>query len=124
MLYRYCRGIDRRDYELVRSCYHPDATDDHGGYQGGVDGFIDYIKAGLPRFEQTMHMIGNIPIDIDGDVAQSEAYTLAFHRVPARIQRNSGIAGDAMPRFGRGQPTAATTRSRRPLARVMSGRLR
>ena len=83
VLYRYCRGIDRRDYDLVRSCYHPDATDDHGGFQGDVYGFIDYIKAGLPRFEQTMHMIGNILIELDGDVARSEAYTLAFHRVPA-----------------------------------------
>jgi SnoaL-like domain len=36
VLLRYCRGIDRRDYDLVRSCYHPDATDDHGDFRGGV----------------------------------------------------------------------------------------
>ena len=29
---RYCRGIDRRDFDLVRSCYHPDATDRHGSF--------------------------------------------------------------------------------------------
>ena len=29
-LYRYCRGIDRRGFELVRACYHSDALDDHG----------------------------------------------------------------------------------------------
>ena len=27
---RYCRGIDRMDWDLIRSCYHPDAIDDHG----------------------------------------------------------------------------------------------
>jgi hypothetical protein len=27
---RYCRGLDRRDWELVESCYHPDAIEYHG----------------------------------------------------------------------------------------------
>jgi hypothetical protein len=31
---RYARGIDRHDVELVASCYHPDAIDDHGLYVG------------------------------------------------------------------------------------------
>ena len=26
VVYRYCRGIDRREYDLVRSCYHHDAV--------------------------------------------------------------------------------------------------
>ncbi|WP_268959227.1 nuclear transport factor 2 family protein [Paraburkholderia elongata] len=38
---RYCRGIDRMDFDLVRSCYHPDAIDRHGAYEGGVEGFIE-----------------------------------------------------------------------------------
>ena len=31
-LHRYCGGIDRCDAELVASCCHSDATDDHGAY--------------------------------------------------------------------------------------------
>ena len=34
VVYRYARGIDRLDFELVRSCYHPDAYDDHGAFKG------------------------------------------------------------------------------------------
>jgi hypothetical protein len=86
LLYRYCRGIDRRDYDLVRSCYHDGATDDHGPFTGDVDGFIDYIRSELPRFERTMHSISNVLIALEGDdltgrAARSEAYTIAFHRL-------------------------------------------
>jgi hypothetical protein len=90
VLYRYCRGIDRRDFELVRSCYHPGATDDHGKYSGDVEGFIDYVTVTLARFERTMHMIGNVIIERDGDSARSEAYAVAYHRLAAR--------GEAPPR--------------------------
>ena len=84
-LYRYCRGIDRRDFELVRACYHPDALDDHGDYLGGVDGFLDYAESTLRRFERTMHFMGNILVEVElaADFARSEAYAMAFHRLRA-----------------------------------------
>ena len=36
------KGLEqaRRDMDMVRSCYHPDATDAHGHYNGDVEGFI------------------------------------------------------------------------------------
>lgn len=83
VVHRYCRGIDRQDYDLVRSCYHPDATDDHGDFRGGIDDFIDYIRVGLPRFERTMHFIGNVLVDVDGDTARSESYLVAYHHMAA-----------------------------------------
>jgi hypothetical protein len=81
VIYRYCRGIDRCDYELVRSCYHPDATDDHGDFRGGVDDFIAYIRRGLPRFERTMHFIGNVLVETDGAQARAESYLVAYHHL-------------------------------------------
>ena len=36
-LFRYVRGVDRRNWDLVRSAYHPDAYDDHGNYKGNID---------------------------------------------------------------------------------------
>lgn len=81
---RYCRGVDRMDWELVRSCYHPDATDDHGDYVGDVEGFIEYGKANLPNFESTNHCICNQVVEVQGDVAFAEHYAIAYHRIPAR----------------------------------------
>ena len=83
VIYRYCRGIDRRDYELVRSCYHLDATDDHGDFSGNIDDFLVYVQRSLPRYERTMHFIGNVLIDVHGDTARAESYLTAYHRVPA-----------------------------------------
>jgi hypothetical protein len=83
VIYRYCRGIDRRDFALVRSCYHADATDDHGDFRGTVNEFITYVQGTLPRYERTMHFIGNVLVEVDGDDARSESYVVAYHRLPA-----------------------------------------
>jgi len=83
VLYRYCRGIDRRDFDLVRSCYHPEAAEEHGDYVGGVDGFLERAAKNLARCERTMHFLGNVVIEVAGLVARSESYALAYHRLPA-----------------------------------------
>lgn len=80
---RYCRGIDRLDWDLVRSCYHPGAIDDHGPYRGDIEGFIAWAGALLAGFESTTHFAGNQLVEIDGDVAWHEAYARAYHRTGA-----------------------------------------
>ena len=78
---RYCRGIDRCDRELVRDCYWPDATDEHGSFVGSRDEYVAWVfDRMLPRYAMTMHFIGNVLIDLDGDRAKSEAYGMAMHR--------------------------------------------
>jgi SnoaL-like domain len=77
---RYCRGIDRVDFDLVRSCYHPDAIDRHGAYEGNVEGFIKWAAELLPMFESTMHFTGNQYVQVNGDVGCAEHYARAFHR--------------------------------------------
>ena len=81
VIYRYPRGIDRLDFDLVRSCYHPDAVDDHGAFKGNVDEFIEMCREFLPRWTATMHFMGNVLIDeIDGTAARAETYAVAYHR--------------------------------------------
>jgi SnoaL-like domain len=85
VMIRYCRGIDRRDWELVRSCFHADAIDDHGEgeFVGGMDAFMEYAKAGTLNFESTSHLTCNQMVRIDGESAWVENYVLAYHRVAA-----------------------------------------
>lgn len=84
---RYCRGIDRRQFEIVRDCYHPDALDEHGDFVGTVEEFIAHAQTSLAAFESTMHFVGNILVEVHGDQARSETYTIAMHRVPPRGDR-------------------------------------
>lgn len=77
---RYCRGVDRVDLELVRSCYHPDATDDHGAFKGGVAEFLEWLAPALQRYESTTHFTGNQLVEASGDTAWAEHYAVVFHR--------------------------------------------
>ena len=80
VLFRYCRGIDRLDFDLVESCYHPDAYDDHGTFQGNVPDFVTMCRGFLPRFVCTQHFLGNMLIEVEGDRARAETYAVAYHR--------------------------------------------
>lgn len=82
VLMRYYRGIDRTDFDLVRSCFFDDAELDYGPwFQGGLDDFISYAEGptGLAGQDRTFHFAGNTIIDIDGDRAHSEVYVMAQH---------------------------------------------
>jgi ketosteroid isomerase-like protein len=85
VLMRYCRGIDRRDAELLHDVYHPDATDDHGGFAGLAADFVPWAIEALGRDENTSHYIANELVEVDGDVAFSESY---FHAVHRRAQKD------------------------------------
>ncbi|MCH2172500.1 nuclear transport factor 2 family protein [Myxococcota bacterium] len=91
VLMRYARGVDRCDPELVRSTYHADAYDDHGGYQGDADGFVNWVKPTvMDTFTTTMHKLGNALIEVRGDQAFAETYAVAHH-VLANIDTPSDL---------------------------------
>jgi hypothetical protein len=81
VLARYCRGVDRCDEELIRSCYHPDSTDNHGTYNDSGIGFGAWVvKALREGSAATLHTLGQSIIDIDKDKAYCETHVLAYHR--------------------------------------------
>lgn len=80
VLYRYCRGIDRGDVELLKSVYHHDARDAHGAFNGLAHEFAYDIVARMDAVDLVgQHSISNILIELDGDCAQVESYFQAFH---------------------------------------------
>jgi hypothetical protein len=82
ILMRYCRSVDRMDWETVRSCYHPDAIDDHGFYSGQIDGFIEFFSNWASKqYQCAMHLIGNVLIEVQGNQAVSESYSITHLRL-------------------------------------------
>src|SRR5437867_1911373 len=82
LLYRYCRAIDRCDEALLEEIYHSAATDDHAlpGLGGSAAEFREVVIGLLrDKWESTQHVLGNILIELAGDVAYSEAYVIAYH---------------------------------------------
>jgi hypothetical protein len=95
-LLRYVRGVDRRNWDLVRSAYHPDAHDDHGNYKGGVDGFIESLIARHATIDQSMHVVSNLMVEFAGPgSALAESYFITHQRI-------SPEAGDARLSYLRG----------------------
>lgn len=93
VLKRYCRGVDRMDEDLVRSCYHPDATDEHGSFSGGVEEYIAWCWKLLRRYDRTMHYLSNTLIDIDKGKAQVESYGVALHEGAAQYPERNLTVG-------------------------------
>jgi hypothetical protein len=84
-LTRYSRGVDRLDEELLQSVYWPGAIDDHIIFTGTGQDFIPYVIKALGSMDQTMHMLGNMLINMDGtEAANTETYFQAFHRLSGR----------------------------------------
>jgi ketosteroid isomerase-like protein len=74
-LMTYSRGVDRLDRDLILSCYHEDAIDDHGVFVGSPEQFADWAVDMHTRTHVShQHAILNHTCDLDGDVAHTEAY--------------------------------------------------
>ena len=75
----YARGIDRRDWELVRSCFTDDAHIEGSRATAPVDAYVAQLRPGVEYFPVTMHFMGNQLIDLDGDRGEVDTYAVAYH---------------------------------------------
>lgn len=79
----YCRGVDRKDYALLRTLYTKDGTDTHGRhFDGPADEYVDFLEQALQTARIGAHYLCNHLIEVDGDQAQGEVYALGFHQMP------------------------------------------
>lgn len=83
VIYRYCHATDRRRWWLMDTVFHEDATCHLSVIGGSWREFVKQGDALLTNVGVTHHQIGNILIAVEGDVAHTESYLTAFHRVPA-----------------------------------------
>lgn len=75
-LLRYARGVDRLDWDLAATAYHPDAIDDRGAITGTRDEYLKWLHPIIESASGTSHSITNMTYDIDGDTAHTECYVI------------------------------------------------
>ncbi len=82
LVHTYCRAADRHDHALMRTLYHDDAIDEHGGlFKGLASEFIDRLPEIQAPMEILHHNVTTTNIRFDGHYAEGEIYILAFHRI-------------------------------------------
>lgn len=76
VIVRYASGIDRRDWDLFRSCFTVDCAVDYGeiGVWRGVDEITTYMIAVHVNCGYTLHRISNIAVEPLGDGARARSY--------------------------------------------------
>ncbi len=102
LVHKLARAIDRCDADLVAAVFHPDATDDHGGFKGTASDFVPWVMEVLKGMRRTQHIIGNVLVDVEGDRAAGESYFIAHHVLPGEGgERFMVAAGRYLDRFER-----------------------
>jgi hypothetical protein len=77
----YCHAVDRGDMTLLRSLYHDDAVDEHGGmFTGTADEYVAWLPKALAGVDAVRHEITNMLFVVDGDRAQGQLVNTAYHR--------------------------------------------
>lgn len=98
-LYRYSRGIDRADADLLRSVYWPGAMDYHTGIAGTAEEFIEWSMPRLAVLEDKVHMLGNIFIRLDGEMAKAETYFWSVSVAPGDEPHQTIASGRYLDKF-------------------------
>jgi ketosteroid isomerase-like protein len=80
LLARYAHAIDGRDWELLGTCFAPDAVLEYeslGPLPGGYEEFEATARSMTSGTGLTQHLIGSIQVSVSGDQAKARSYVLA-----------------------------------------------
>lgn len=100
-LNRYARSVDRRDWDMLRGCFHRDSMDHHGEFHGNGEQFIDWVSARHKDVPFSMHYLMNCTVDFESDtVAGVETYFWAIQRRD-RTSPDGSVSGTDHEVFGR-----------------------
>jgi hypothetical protein len=77
---RYAAAVDRKDWPLMATCFTTDCTGVWNGVElDGVDAIVTYINGAASLFtvRNSMHMLTNVYVELDGDTATCETYAFS-----------------------------------------------
>ena len=79
VIVRYGNAVDDRDFDRMFEVFTPDVRASYGGgpWLDGVQPIIDHIS-GLRNFAASLHLFGNMEIDVDGDRASSVSRAMTY----------------------------------------------
>jgi len=74
------RAMDNRDWDVLRKIFAPDIIADLGtGNISGAEEVISFIRSFLNKCGTTQHLIGNVVVDIENNIATSKCYVCDMH---------------------------------------------
>jgi hypothetical protein len=93
VILRYAHGLDRRDFGMVRDCFHPDAHVEGTSFGGPLRSYLPRLLDGVRSYPRTMHFMGNQLREVDGDAVRTETYCVAHHFADAEGRREALVMG-------------------------------
>jgi SnoaL-like domain len=76
---RYAYGIDEKDFQVVRSVFHPECRVVGTVHEGEIGAYLEVIQRRLPLWESTLHFMGNQYVTVDADTGYVETWAVACH---------------------------------------------
>ena len=91
VILRYAEGLDVRDWDMLASCFTPDAQATYGTtvLEPGVDNIVKHVR-GLENMVASTHLMGGTRIDLRGDEARTFTPATVF-LVTADTIRSRGL---------------------------------
>ena len=75
VILNYARGVDQRNYELVRDCFHDDARIDYSVFAGSPDELVLWLERSQPNADRVSHLLGAPHIEFAPDGQRAEVET-------------------------------------------------
>jgi hypothetical protein len=112
VMYKWCRAIDRLDYDGMRASFHPDAIDDHAAYVGGVEGLLEWIRERHKPIPFSSHQVSNMLIEFaNPDLALVETCVRTLQRYPADAKASlAQLSGGQAGKPGMGMDLLTSSR--------------
>jgi len=105
---RYATAIDRRDWDLFRTCFTADCGSDYGPIGGwnDLDGLTQFMIDAHAGMGHTMHRMTNIVTTVEGDSATGRTYVHVVLQLdrnnPGTVYETFGFYDDAFVRAADG----------------------